>query len=123
MSTKSLVLLLALLVALTCGQINAEEAAPNQAQTYYVIPIKGVIGSDFTTGQMRAYLKDVERLKPTVVVLELDTGGGDINDAEGLVDLIIEHKDLEFVALVQKALSAGAAITLACKDIYVTEKA
>jgi hypothetical protein len=27
---------------------DAEEAAPNQPQTYYVIPIKGVIGRHFT---------------------------------------------------------------------------
>jgi len=112
-----------LLAAALVSHAHAEDAAPNQPQTYCVIPIKGVIGSDFTTGQLRACLKEAERLKPAVVVLELDTGGGDINDAEGIVDLIIEHKDLEFVALVRKALSAGAAITLACKDIYVTEKA
>jgi len=106
---------------LTSGQTHAEDAARNQAQTYYVIPIKGAIGRHFTAGRMEACLKEAERLKPTVIVLELDTGGGDIYDAERIVDLIIAHKDLRFVAFVRKALSAGATITLACEEIFVTE--
>ena len=111
------------MVLLAPGQAHAEDAAPNQPQTYYVIPIKGVIGRHFTAGRMEACLKEAERLKPAVVVLELDTGGGDIIDAERIVDLIIAHKDLRFVAFVRKALSAGATITLACEKIFVTESA
>ncbi|HUX02023.1 MAG: hypothetical protein WBD63_04310 [Phycisphaerae bacterium] len=112
-----------LLAAALVSHAHAEEAAPNQPQTYYVIPIKGVIGRHFTAGRMEACLKEAERLKPAVVVLELDTGGGDIIDAERIVDLIIAHKDLRFVAFVRKALSAGATITLACEKIFVTESA
>ncbi len=72
---------------------------------------------------MKSYLSRATKLKPTVVVLELDTPGGSVSDAENIVDLIIGAKDLRFVALVHKALSAGAAVTLACPEIYVTEKA
>ncbi|HUU10409.1 MAG TPA: hypothetical protein VM431_07685 [Phycisphaerae bacterium] len=112
-----------LLAAALVGHAHAEDAAPNQPQTYYVIPIKGVIGRHFTAGRMQACLKEAERLKPAVVVLELDTGGGDIIDAERIVDLIIAHKDLRFVAFVRKALSAGATIALACEKIFVAESA
>ena len=111
------------LAAALVSHAHAEEAAPNQPQTYYVIPIKGVIGRHFTAARMQACLKEAERLKPTLVVIELDTGGGDIYDAERIVDLIIAHKDLRFVAFVNKALSAGAPITLACEKIFVTESA
>ncbi|MEA3367180.1 MAG: hypothetical protein U9R68_03590, partial [Planctomycetota bacterium] len=72
---------------------------------------------------MEARLKEAERLKPAVVLLVIDSGGGDIDHAEKIVDLIIEHKDLTFVAYVQKALSAAATITLACEKIFVTETA
>jgi len=72
---------------------------------------------------MKSYLSRAAKLKPTVVVLELDTPGGSVSDAENIVDLIIGAKDLRFVALVHKALSAGAAVTLTCPEIYVTEKA
>jgi ATP-dependent protease ClpP protease subunit len=94
-----------------------------EAPTYLLIPVKGVIGRDFTTATMKAYLQSAEKQKANVVVLEVDTGGGDVRDAEEIVDLIIAHKGLRFVALVRRALSAGATITLACKDIYVTEGA
>ena len=112
-----------LLAAALVGHAHAGDAAPNQPQTYYVIPIKGVIGRHFTVGRMEACLKEAERLKPAVVVLELDTGGGDIIDAERIVDLIIGHKEFRFVAFVHKALSAGATITLACEKIFVSESA
>ena len=72
---------------------------------------------------MEAHLKEAERLKPAVVLLEIDSGGGYIDHAEKVVDLIIEHKDLTFVAYVRKALSAAATITLACEKIFVTESA
>jgi hypothetical protein len=94
-----------------------------EAPTYLLIPVKGVIGRDFTAATMKAYLQSAEKQKANVVVLEVDTGGGDVHDAEEIIDLIIAHKGLRFVALVRRALSAGATITLACKDIYVTEGA
>ena len=112
-----------LLAAALVSHAHAEEAAPNQPQTYYVIPIKGVIGRHFTAARMEACLKEADRLKPAVVVLELDTGGGDIIDAERIVDLIIAHKEFRFVAFVHKALSAGATVTLACEKIFVSESA
>jgi ATP-dependent protease ClpP protease subunit len=94
-----------------------------EAPTYLLIPVKGGIGRDFTAATMKAYLQSAEKQKASVVVLEVDSGGGDIHDAEEIVDLIIAHKGLRFVALVRRALSAGATITLACQDIYVTESA
>jgi len=91
--------------------------------TYLRIPIRGVIGTDFTGETMKSYLEQAAKLRPTVVILEVDTSGGSVADAEKIVDLIIDSKDLRIVALVRKALSAGAAITLACREVYVTKTA
>jgi hypothetical protein len=88
--------------------------------TYMVIPIRGMIGRDFSSLLMKAYLERAAKLKPTVVVLDIDTGGGDIGEAEQTVDLLIGAKDFRVVARVHRALSAGATITLACKEIYMT---
>jgi ATP-dependent protease ClpP protease subunit len=124
MLTKQCAVTLALLlVAIFTGHAYAENPTPIKPQTYYIIPINGSIGRHFTAEQMEVYLKEAQQLKPAVVVLELDTGGGEIHDAERIVDLIIAHKDLRFVAFVHKALSAGAPITLACEKVYVTESA
>ena len=89
----------------------------------YIIPIKGVIGVDFTAKAMKAHLEQAAKSKATVVLLELDTPGGLINDADEIVNAIIGQKNVAFVALVHKALSAGAAITLACPDVLIDETA
>jgi membrane-bound ClpP family serine protease len=72
---------------------------------------------------MKAAITEARTAKAAAIVLSMDTSGGAVTEAEAIVDLIIENKDLRFIALVNKALSAGAAITLACKEIYVTEAA
>ena len=90
---------------------------------YFLIQVKGVIGEDFTAAHMQSLLYQAEKRMLTVVVLEIDTPGGAVSEAEKIVDLLIAHKNMRFVALVRKALSAGATITLACKEIYMTESA
>ncbi len=95
----------------------------SKADTFLLVEVKGTIGGSFSAARMKAVLSEARREKPTAVVLYLDTPGGLVAEAEEIVDLIIEHKDLHFIALVRKALSAGVPITLACKEIYVTETA
>lgn len=91
--------------------------------TYFLIPIKGGIGMEVHANRVKAQLEQAVQLKPVVVVFEMDTPGGSIQDAEEIVDQMIRHKNLRYVALVHRALSAGATITFACKEIYVTESA
>jgi ATP-dependent protease ClpP protease subunit len=111
------------LAVLDGGRIVAQEVKDAKRATYLLIPIKGVIGIDFTATRMKALLEQATRLKPDVVVLELDTPGGAVEETERIVDLMIANKNLRFVAFVRKGLSAGATITLACPEIYVTESA
>ncbi len=91
--------------------------------SYFYIPIKGVIGKDFTAKQMESLLKQAKEKKANVILLEIDTPGGAVPDMERIVNLIIKNKGLRYMAFVRQALSAGAAITLTCPDIYVTETA
>ena len=105
------------------SEASDQPAGGKKKATCFHIRIDGVIGKDFTARRMESLLKQATEAKPDVVLLEINTPGGTIGDAEKIVDLIITHKDLRFVAFVRKALSAGAAITLACPEIYVTETA
>ena len=114
--------LLVLVLAAT-GKAHAAQPSDNSKSSYFVIPIKGTIGSDFTADRMKVLLKQAQTLKPTVVVLEIDTGGGSVVDAQEIIDQMIANKEVRFVALVRRALSAGAAITLACKEIYMADGA
>jgi len=96
---------------------------PSKAETFLLVKVQGTIGEDFTAAKMKAAISEARTAKAAALVLSMDTPGGSVPDAEAIVNLIIENKDLRFIALVNKALSAGAAITLACKEIYVMETA
>jgi membrane-bound ClpP family serine protease len=88
-----------------------------------VIPIRGVIGDDFTADRMKSIVDGVVKANVSTIVLDLNTPGGSVADAEQIVDIIIAHKEIRFIAFVRRALSAGATITLACKEIYVADGA
>jgi len=95
----------------------------SKAETFLLVKVQGTIGEDFTAAKMKAAISEARTAKAAALVLSMDTPGGSVTEAEAIVNLIIENKDLRFIALVNKALSAGAAITLACKEIYVMETA
>ncbi len=95
----------------------------SKAETFLLVEVKGAIGEDFTAAKLKAAVAEARTAGVAAVVLSMDTPGGSVPNAEAIVNLIIENKDLRFIALVNKALSAGAAITLACKEIYVMETA
>jgi hypothetical protein len=88
-----------------------------------LIPVRGVIGDDFTADRMKSLVDGAVSAKASTIVLDLNTPGGSVADAERIVDIIIAHKEIRFIAFVRRALSAGATITLACKEIYVTDGA
>jgi len=103
--------------------IAPDRQTPAVDATAFVIRVSGQIGLEFTSVKMKRCLEEAVALSPTVVVLEIDTPGGSTKDAEEIVDEIIDYKGLRFVAFVHKAISAGSTITLACKEVYVTEDA
>ncbi len=100
-------------------------AAPASTGTRYIrIPVHGVIGVDFTAATMERYLRWASEVRPDYVVLEIDSPGGRVASAERIVDLLIENRrNLRYVAHVRRALSAAAAVTLTCPEVYVTETA
>ena len=121
----SLVFFCAYAIADDSGELPVQPkpaSEESQKPTYFRIPIKGAIGR-FTTARVKTLLKQAAKLKPTVVILDLDTPGGSTAQAEEIIDLIIKAKNLRFVAFVHEALSAGAAITLACPEIYMSDTA
>lgn len=110
-------------IAIAAETPTRQENPPPGKATYVLVPVKGVIGEDFTADLMEAFLQQGKRLAPTVFVLEIDTPGGSTREAEAIIDKICAHKEVRCVAFVHNAISAGAAITLACRDIYMTDDA
>lgn len=106
-------------------RVTTEPAAPpvdrqSGKPTYYVVPLHGEIGAAVMASVLERSLKDALARKPAVVVLDIDSPGGAIEEAQEIVKILHEYnKQLRIVALTGKDLSAAAIITLSTKEIYV----
>jgi hypothetical protein len=94
--------------------------APPNGSTYYVIPLHGEVGKTVQTRALEKSLADAVLRKPTVVVLDIDSPGGSVEEAESIVKVLHRYnKVLRIVALADQDLSAAAIISLSVKEIYV----
>jgi len=116
-------ILVGFLLPVDAHVLFAKPASTGSRGVWVRIPIRGEIGRDFTVDDMRGGIQRAKSAHADVIVLELDTPGGGIDTAEKIIDMIIRAGDIRFVAVVHRALSAGAAITLACPEIFTTETA
>ncbi len=105
--------------------VPAEPAAPpiaaaSKDPTYYVIPLHGVVGETYLADALDKSLADAEKRKPTVVVLDINSPGGLVNETELMVKILHRYnKDLRIVALVDQDLSASAITSLSVRNIYM----
>jgi hypothetical protein len=87
--------------------------------TYYLIPLHGEVGTSVVADILEKSLKDAVARKPSVVVLDIDSPGGDIDETQKILKVLHKYnKQLRIVALTDKDLSAAAIITLSLKEIY-----
>ncbi|MFB3892287.1 MAG: hypothetical protein ACE15C_09720 [Phycisphaerae bacterium] len=94
---------------------------PAEKAKYFLIPVKGDIGKEFTAAKMKTYLGAAAKLKPAAVVLEIESYAGATDEADKIVDLMIAATDFRYVAFVHDALSPSSAVALACGDIYMAD--
>jgi membrane-bound serine protease (ClpP class) len=112
--------LLALLVCLLpIALAGAARAQPAQA---YVIKIDGEINEAYS----RAVQRKIEAVRAEggrLIILELDTPGGQVGASMELADYIFLLDDVDVVAYVHpNAYSGGTLVALACKKIYIADK-
>jgi hypothetical protein len=105
------------------GPLPPEPPAPpivkHDGPTYYLIPLRKVVGRELVAHVLVKALADAEKRKPDVVVLHVDSPGGLIAEVEPLIKAVRDHsKKLRIVVLVKRALSAAAVTALAAKEIY-----
>jgi membrane-bound serine protease (ClpP class) len=90
-------------------------ASPN----VIVIPVSGTIDAANAAFVGRS-IKERGKYRNTVVVLELDTYGGEVDAAFRIVDTMLSIKDCPTIAYVKtKAISAGALIALSCNRLVM----
>ena len=92
--------------------------------TYYVIPLRGEVGTTFTAALLEQALADASLRSPSVVVLEIDSPGGHIAEVNRLLEVINQYKKkLRIVVFARRAISAAAITALAVDDIYMRRTA
>ena len=105
--------------------VPAEPAAPPKLKpvagpTYYMIPLHGEVGATFLSSALEKSLADAAERKPTVVVLDINSPGGLVEEAKSLTKVLHTfNKQLRIVALTDQDLSAAAVVTLSVREIYV----
>ena len=64
-------------------------------------------------------LEEAERQNSDVVIIEMDTYGGAVNDADDIRTMVLEFERPIYVFINKDAASAGALISIACDSIYM----
>jgi membrane-bound serine protease (ClpP class) len=98
-------------------------AAPVRAQApdAYLIKIDGAITEAYSKAVQRK-LEQAAEEGAEVVILELNTPGGTVQDSMELADYIFGQRDLQIVAYINpQAYSGGTMVALACNEIYIDE--
>jgi membrane-bound serine protease (ClpP class) len=87
--------------------------------TVVFIPLTGMVGEGMRYSLERR-LREVERLRPALIVFEFDTYGGDLFVAFDLSKRLFLLRGSRTVAYVAaKAISAGALLAVACDEIVM----
>ncbi len=65
-------------------------------------------------------LKEARALEASMVIIDMDTPGGALNDADDISTAILEFEKPVYVFVNKDAASAGALISIACDSIYMS---
>jgi membrane-bound serine protease (ClpP class) len=92
---------------------------PPKASQVFVVPISGDVEPGMAAYLKRA-LRDIPDTEETLIVMEMDTFGGRVDSALEMVESLTNVKNAQTIAFVtNKAISAGALISLACNRLVM----
>ncbi|MFH1777314.1 MAG: NfeD family protein [Candidatus Omnitrophota bacterium] len=116
MKYLSFILILSSLLAIG---LNKNIAAANSAEKIYIIPIKGVIDLGLSSFIKRS-VEQAKEDNAAAIIFEIDTFGGRVDAAVDICTYISSSAPIPTYAYItNQAWSAGALISLACKEIYM----
>jgi len=72
-------------------------------------------------GFIRRQIDRAKKRKVDLIVFEIETWGGRVDSADRIADYIAGTSPIPTVAVVRRAISAGAMISIACESIYMLE--
>jgi membrane-bound serine protease (ClpP class) len=109
-------ILLTLLSGLALSSAHAQES--NATPLVYIIPIKKMIEPALLY-VVRRGVDEAVRNKADAIIFEMDTPGGAVNAAEGIIGTITKTEIPTYTFVENDAYSAGAIIALATPNIYM----
>ena len=92
------------------------------SDTVLVMEIRDVIDPRMNR-QVELALQEATNLNASLVIIDMDTPGGALNDADDISTAILEFPIPIYVFINKDAASAGALISIACDSIYMTSGA
>lgn len=69
---------------------------------------------------VRLALEHAEEINADIIIIDMDTFGGALDDAKAIVDMLMDEKRHTWVFINADAASAGALISIACDSIYMS---
>lgn len=112
------------LIVLFCAcsfSSSADEPQPSP-DLVYVIPIKGMIERGLVYAVRRG-IQEAETQGASAIILDMDTPGGKLGSCEEIVYLLINTSIPTCTFVNPRAMSAGAIISFATDEIYMTPAA
>ena len=105
------------LFALYHGAYHGHAANDNGRKIYYTL-LKGTINNKLAD-DFEGVLKEAEKARAKVLILEIDTFGGRLDAAVRIKDKLVDTEINTIAFVNKKAISAGALISLATKHIVM----
>ncbi len=99
------------------GLLLAQETTVSD--TVFVMEIRDVIDPRMNR-YVRLALEEAKEVNAKLVIIDMDTPGGALNDADDISTAILEFPVPIFVFINKDAASAGALISIACDSIFMT---
>lgn len=106
------------LISCLIGLLPIVTMAQKEKKKVMVMDIKAEIDPRMSR-YVKLALGHAEKTNADIIIIDMDTFGGALNDAKEIVDLFMNEKRPLWVFINADAASAGALISIACDSIYM----
>jgi len=114
-----ILLLTGLLLSVALRGYGQDQTKPSEEKKLvYVFELKGEI-SPVTRRMAEVSLREAQKKNADIVILELDTFGGLLSDADEIRKLLLNFERPLWAYINKNAASAGALIAISCDSIYM----
>jgi len=111
-----------LLTLLSNAAIAAPSATAPSKPTCFIIPLAGRLGYEVTAEALQAALLAAKAAGARYIVLQLDSPGGSLEEADRLLSLLAQPELPPVAAVVRRADNAAALLPFACRWVFVSAK-